>query len=315
VINLGSEPMVLLKKSETTEQPKAIKSLLEHLTRTVYCETDTLKLCVCAILAGGHILIEDVPGVGKTTLANSLAILLGLDFQRIQFTSDLLPTDITGISIYNPDTKKFEFIAGPVFTSVLLADEINRANPRAQSALLEAMEENSVSVDGKTMLLPQPFYLLATQNPTEQSGTFPLPESQLDRFLLRVSLGYPSASLERDLLTAGDRRKVAQDIGAVCTPETLSSMISSAAEVHCSASLIDYMQRLLKATREGPSNHQWSVTSSRSTVARGCKSGSLYGGSQNDTSRRYSMVGPSSNCSPPQNARWRHCSRGRQSYY
>ena len=175
-----------------------------------------------------------------------------MDFQRIQFTSDLLPTDITGISIYNPDTKKFEFIAGPVFTSVLLADEINRANPRAQSALLEAMEESSVSVDRKTMPLPQPFYVLATQNPTEQSGTFPLPESQLDRFLLRVSLGYPSATLERDLLAAGDRRKVAQNIGAVCTPETLSSMITGAADVHCSSSLIDYMQRLLKATREDP---------------------------------------------------------------
>ena len=205
--------------------------------------------CLLACGARGHLLIEDFPGVGKTTLAQTLATTLGLDFQRVQFTSDLLPADILGVSVYNTQTGLFTFHSGPIFSSVLLADEINRAPPKTQSALLEAMEERQVSIEGETRPLPDPFFVIATQNPTEQSGVFPLPESQLDRFLLRISLGFPDARAERELLTGGDRRARLAKMDAVIAPARLRELQFEAQRAHVSPALLDYVQALLAATR------------------------------------------------------------------
>ena len=212
-------------------------------------ETQIRQSLVC-LLAGGHLLIEDVPGVGKTTLAHALAISLGLQFNRLQFTSDLLPADVVGISIFDREKNGFVFHPGPVFTQVLLADEINRATPKAQSALLEAMEERQVTADGVTRDLPQPFFVIATQNPTHQVGTFPLPESQLDRFLMCLSLGYPDAAAERALLMGDDRRSMLKSLSLAMQPTELLAARHALKQIHAAPALIDYLQALAHASRQ-----------------------------------------------------------------
>jgi MoxR-like ATPase len=210
-----------------------------------------IRDCVACLLAGGHLLIEDVPGVGKTTLAHALAVSLGLRFSRTQFTADLMPSDLIGVSVYERSKESFAFHPGPVFTQVLLADEINRAGPKTQSALLEAMEEHQVTVEGETRALPRPFFVIATQNPTDQLGTYPLPESQLDRFLMCLTLGYPDRASERALLAGIDRREAIGALGAVMTPEELVAAQQEVLKVHASDALLDYLQALIAATRSG----------------------------------------------------------------
>ncbi|MYM74079.1 AAA domain-containing protein [Duganella sp. FT134W] len=209
-----------------------------------------IRQALACLLAGGHLLVEDVPGVGKTTLAHALAISLGLRFNRIQFTSDLLPADVNGISIFERERNGFVFHPGPVFTQVLLADEINRATPKTQSGLLEAMEERQVSADGVTRALPEPFFVIATQNPAHQVGTFPLPESQLDRFLMCLSLGYPDAAAERALLMGEDRRALLKTLPAAMTADELMQAQQALRQIHASAALIDYVQALAVASRQ-----------------------------------------------------------------
>jgi MoxR-like ATPase len=208
-----------------------------------------IRQSLTCLLAGGHLLIEDAPGVGKTTLAHAIATSLGLPFRRIQFTSDLLPSDVIGVTVYERNTAKFVFHPGPVFSEVLLADEINRANPKTQSALLEAMEEGQVSIDGIARSLPQPFFVIATQNPMHQIGTYPLPESQLDRFLMCISLGYPDHAAERELLAGQSRRDMLGAMGAVCQGADLLAAQSQVKRVFCSEALLDYLQALLAHTR------------------------------------------------------------------
>ena len=209
-----------------------------------------VRLSLCCLLSGGHLLLEDLPGMGKTTLAHTLANVLGLSYGRVQFTSDLLPSDILGVSVFSRDTSTFEFHPGPVFNQVLLADEINRATPRTQSALLEAMAEAQVSIDGETRALPAPFFVIATQNPVHQSGTYPLPESQLDRFLMRLTLGYPSPAAERALLLAGEN-SLGRTIAARISPEQFLVIREQAKRANVSDSLLAYLQRLIAFTREG----------------------------------------------------------------
>src|ERR1700722_9824654 len=209
-----------------------------------------VRLCLACLLARGHLLIEDVPGVGKTTLAHALAHVLGLEWQRVQFTSDLLPADIVGVSVFDRSSQQFHFRRGPVFTQLLLADEVNRASPRTQSALLEAMEERQVSADGTTYALPEPFFVVATQNPHEQLGTFALPESQLDRFLMRVTLGYPDAAHERALLRGGERRELLSGIAPALTPALVVRLQRQVRSIHIADALLDYTQTLIARTRE-----------------------------------------------------------------
>ncbi|MDR0716851.1 MAG: AAA family ATPase [Azoarcus sp.] len=209
-----------------------------------------LRLALSCLIARGHLLIEDVPGTGKTTLAHALARLLGLQFQRIQFTSDLLPADIVGVSVFERETSAFRFRPGPVFAQLILADEVNRATPKTQSALLEAMEERQITADGQTLPLPEPFFVIATQNPSYQIGTFPLPESQLDRFLLRIRLGYPGRNAERDLLKGRDRRELLTDMRPVISPAELLELQQTARQAIVADRLIDYVQALLVATRQ-----------------------------------------------------------------
>lgn len=227
-----------------------IASLMHQLTTVIVGKDDVLRDAVTCVLAGGHLLIEDVPGVGKTTLAHALARTLGLQFARVQFTADLMPSDLIGASVYDRARQDFVFHPGPLFTQVLLADEINRASPKTQSALLEAMEERQVSVDGATHALPRPFFVIATQNPFEQLGTHGLPESQLDRFLMRLSLGYPGRAAERALLRGEDRRQMLQRLPAALDAEGLLGLQQAAEAVAVSDPLLDYLQALLAATRE-----------------------------------------------------------------
>ena len=207
--------------------------------------------CIACLIAGGHLLIEDLPGVGKTTLAHALSISMGLKFSRLQFTADLMPSDLLGVSIYEREKGGFVFHPGPVFAQVLLADEINRAGPKTQSALLEAMEENQVSIDGASHALPQPFFVIATQNPSEQLGTYPLPESQLDRFLMCISLGYPDAVAERDLLMGQDSREALRALQPVMGAADLIAAQAAVRAVHAAPALLDYLQALIAATRSG----------------------------------------------------------------
>lgn len=226
---------------------KTLDTLFEQLNSIILGKPLATKLAVVCLLARGHLLIEDIPGVGKTTLSHALAALFGLPYKRVQFTSDLLPTDIIGMTIFDMETKKFHFKKGPLFTSILLADEINRATPKTQSALLQAMEEQQVSIEGKQIALNNPFFVIATQNPLEQSGTFPLPESQLDRFLMRLSLGYPSEKFEKQLLL-GQNKKT--NIDPVFSPGEVAEMISEVKLVHASDAVVDYLQTLLARTRD-----------------------------------------------------------------
>jgi MoxR-like ATPase len=211
-----------------------------------------IRLALACLLARGHLLIEDLPGVGKTTLAHALSMSLGLQFKRVQFTNDLLPADITGVSVFERETSRFVFHPGPVFSQVLLADEINRASPKAQSALLEAMEERQVSVDGEARRLPEPFFVIATQNPQDQIGTFALPESQLDRFLMCIELGYPDPKSERALLEGRDRRDMLSALPACMTPAELAGLQRSVSDVRVASPVLDYLQNLLTFTRRSP---------------------------------------------------------------
>lgn len=229
-----------------------LRNAVETLDSVILGKSRQLRLCVTCLLAGGHLLIEDVPGVGKTTLAHGIARVLGLSFQRVQFTSDLLPADVVGVSIYEAGKNAFRFHPGPVFAQLVLADEVNRATPKAQSALLEAMEERQVTVDGVSHPLPQPFFVVATQNPEEQVGTFPLPESQLDRFLMRIRLGYPEARVERELLRGEDRRALLERLPPAAGPETLLRLRAAVDQVHVSEALLDYVQALVAWSRERP---------------------------------------------------------------
>src|SRR6478672_10406458 len=219
-----------------------INKVVERVGGIILGKELQIRLAIACLLARGHLLIEDIPGVGKTTLAHALAASVGLSFQRVQFTSDLLPADILGVSIYNRDSGTFQFHPGPIFTQVVLADEVNRATPKAQSALLEAMEEHQVTIDGETRRLPQPFFVIATQNPSYQVGTFPLPESQLDRFLMRIQLGYPDADAERALMQGQDRRDLLKKLGACLRGEDLTELQQEAQQVHVAPALLDYVQ-------------------------------------------------------------------------
>ena len=232
-----------------------LSRLTDQISTIIVGKQPQVVDCIACLLAGGHLLIEDVPGVGKTTLAHALAVSLGLQFSRVQFTADLMPSDLTGVSVFERSSESFVFHPGPVFTQVLLADEINRAGPRTQSALLEAMEEHQVTIDNHTRALPQPFFVIATQNPSDQLGTYPLPESQLDRFLMCITLGYPDRASERALLAGEDRRHLVARLGAVMTPDELAHAQAAVGRVHASDALLDYLQALIAASRSG----QWFV--------------------------------------------------------
>ena len=228
-----------------------LKSLLNQLNTVIVGKSAQVQDCVACLLAGGHLLIEDVPGVGKTTLAHALARSFGLAFSRVQFTSDLMPSDLTGVSVYERGSEQFVFHPGPVFAQVLLADEINRASPKTQSALLEAMEEKQVSVEGETRALPHPFFVIATQNPYDQLGTFALPESQLDRFLMRISLGYPDRAAERALLAGADRRDMVAGMLPMLSPGELEELQQLVQTIHAAEPLLNYLQDVIAATRSG----------------------------------------------------------------
>ncbi|WP_018716984.1 AAA family ATPase [Arhodomonas aquaeolei] len=230
---------------------RRVGRVLERAGDIILGKDHSIRLSLACLLAGGHLLIEDLPGVGKTTLAHVLARLLGLEMQRVQFTSDLLPADILGASIYDREVRGFHFHPGPVFTQLLLADEINRATPKTQSALLEAMEEHQVTVDGTTHALPAPFFVIATQNPADQTGTYPLPESQLDRFLMSLALGYPDRAAERELLLGADRRQLIDAEPPVLGDDDLDDLRAAVHRVHVAGALVDYVQALLRATRNG----------------------------------------------------------------
>lgn len=229
-----------------------LRAAQEQVNALVLGKPQEVRLAFVALLAGGHLLIEDLPGLGKTTLAHALAATLGLKFQRVQFTSDLLPADVVGVSVYDNASRGFTFHPGPVFSNVLLADEINRAPPRTQSALLEAMAEHQVTVDGSTRVLPQPFFVIATQNPVDLSGTYPLPDSQLDRFLLRLSMGYPDANAERALLTGEDRRALIQQARPLLSESEISGLQQAVLAIHASEALVAYVQALLARSRQHP---------------------------------------------------------------
>jgi len=232
-----------------------LTALVNQLNTVIVGKSDQTKDCVACLLAGGHLLIEDVPGVGKTTLAHALARTFGLQFSRVQFTADLMPSDLSGVSVYERGQEKFVFHPGPLFAQVLLADEINRASPKTQSALLEAMEEKQVSIEGETRALPTPFFVIATQNPHDQLGTYALPESQLDRFLMRISLGYPDRAAERQLLSGHDRRSLVDALPSLLSADELQTLQQQVLAVHASDALLDYLQDLVAATRSG----QWFV--------------------------------------------------------
>ncbi len=233
----------------------AINQLLDSANQVILGKPRQVRLALCCLLARGHLLIEDIPGVGKTTLAHTLAKLLGLNYQRIQFTSDILPADIIGASVFDTKNHEFKFHPGPVFNQMILADEINRATPKAQSALLEAMEEHQVTVEGKTYPLPQPFFVIATQNPSHQIGTFPLPESQLDRFLMRIELGYPDHQAERQLLTGQSRHSLCESLPVQLPPEKLQQIQQAVTQIHVSSALLDYCQGIINFTRESSEYH------------------------------------------------------------
>ena len=234
----------------TDQLHQSLQEAQDQVNALVLGKAAEVRLAFVALLSGGHLLIEDLPGLGKTTLAHALASSLGLGFQRVQFTSDLLPADVLGVSVYEAGSRQFQFHPGPVFTHVLLADEINRAPPRTQSALLEAMAEQQVTLDGQTHALPDPFFVIATQNPVDLSGTFPLPDSQLDRFLLRLAMGYPSAQAERELLRGSDRRELIARAQPKLDDTQVRALREAVTQVHASDALVDYVQALLTRSRQ-----------------------------------------------------------------
>ena len=241
--------------SEPATVPIALDriSLLQaNVEKVIRGKSEVVQLAIAGVLAHGHILLEDVPGVGKTTLAHALAKSLSLEFQRVQFTSDLLPSDIVGVTVFKQDSQEFEFMSGPVFTNVMLADEINRATPKTQSALLEAMNEGSVTIDKTRFPLPDPFLVIATQNPVEYVGTYPLPESQLDRFLMKLTLGYPDSSDEKDLLRAGGGQAALHHLQPVISLDDLRELQGQVPSVHVKETLVDYMLQIIHATRDHP---------------------------------------------------------------
>ena len=227
-----------------------LQQAVQQASQVILGKEHQIRLALACLLARGHLLIEDLPGMGKTTLAHLLAQILGLQFHRIQFTSDLLPADLLGVSVYDRERNGFVFHPGPIFSQVILADEINRATPKAQSALLEAMEEHQVTAEGETRKLPEPFFVIATQNPSHQIGTFPLPESQLDRFLLRIELGYPDRQAERALLTGRDRRDMLAQLTPLLDTPSLAALQTEVSGIHMSEALLDYVQALIAATRQ-----------------------------------------------------------------
>jgi MoxR-like ATPase len=241
--------MALATHAQSPDRRAPLIAVLRTVGGVVLGKEHEIRLALACMLARGHLLIEDLPGVGKTTLAHTLARALGLNFTRIQFTADLLPADILGVSVFETKSSTFVFHPGPIFSQLVLADEINRATPKTQSALLEAMEERQVSTEGTTRKLPEPFFVVATQNPHHLVGTFPLPESQLDRFLMRVTLGYPDRHAERALLKGRERREILETLAAVMTPEQLMSVQRDVARVHAADALLDYLQNLVDATR------------------------------------------------------------------
>ncbi len=229
-----------------------ITALQANVERVIRGKSEVVQFCIAALLAKGHILLEDVPGVGKTTLAHALARSVSLSFQRIQFTSDLLPADIVGVTIYNQDQQEFEFVSGPIFTNVLLADEINRATPKSQSALLEAMSEGTITIEKRRMALPDPFLVIATQNPIEHVGTYPLPESQLDRFLMKLTIGYPSATDEKQLLRTGGGQDALDHLEPVLDAEEVRDLQDAVTNVHVSEALVEYLMLIVQTTRTHP---------------------------------------------------------------
>jgi MoxR-like ATPase len=241
--------MALATQAESPDRRAPLGAVLQTVGGVLLGKEHEIRLALACLLARGHLLIEDLPGVGKTTLAHTLARALGLHFTRIQFTADLLPADILGVSVFETKSATFVFHPGPIFTQLVLADEINRATPKTQSALLEAMEERQVSTEGTTRKLPEPFFVIATQNPHHLVGTFPLPESQLDRFLMRVTLGYPDRAAERALLKGRERRELLETLAAVMTPEQLIGVQHQVSRVHAADALLDYLQNLVEATR------------------------------------------------------------------
>jgi MoxR-like ATPase len=238
--------------NDVTPQPALLAHTIQQLNSVILGKEHRIRLALACLLARGHLLIEDIPGVGKTTLAHALARSLGLSYNRIQFTSDLLPADVIGVSIFERESGSFRFHKGPIFAQLVLADEVNRATPKAQSALLEAMEEQQVTVDGETYPLPTPFFVIATQNPAYQIGTFPLPESQLDRFLMRIDIGYPDAQLERELLRGQDRRDLLATLPPTLLPAQLLALQAQVPRVHASPALLDYVQAVVRFTRQTP---------------------------------------------------------------
>ncbi len=243
------------EKYDTATNQHQVAQLLATLNQVVLDKPQVVKLALSCVLAGGHLLLQDLPGMGKTTLAQGLAQLLGLSFNRVQFTNDMLPADILGMSIYNQATLGFEFRKGPIFTQLLLADEINRSSPKTQSALLEAMEERQVTQDGQSYRLPKPFFVIATQNPLQQAGVYPLPESQLDRFLMCLSLGYPSPAAERALLQGQNRRELLASLDAVLDTDAVSIAQQGVQQVYVAEVVLDYLQRLVAKTRISQEYH------------------------------------------------------------
>jgi MoxR-like ATPase len=255
-----------------------VEDVVARASRVILGKERQIRLALACILARGHLLIEDVPGVGKTTLSQALARLLGLDYQRIQFTSDLLPADIIGVSIFDRESSTFRFHPGPVFAQIILADEINRASPKAQSALLEAMEEHQVTAEGETRALPEPFFVIATQNPQNQVGTFPLPESQLDRFLMRLRLGYPDAKAERELLRGEERRDLLPNLEPALDAPRLIALQKAVPQVGVSDALLDYVQALVSHTRQSPKYAQGLSPRAGLAVLRGAQAWAMMQG-------------------------------------
>ncbi len=254
-MSVEKEPPKAAAQVNRTDLHTVFQEIVDQVGQVIFGKQEQIQLALCALFAQGHLLIEDIPGIGKTTLAKVLADILGLDFRRVQCTSDMLPGDILGVSIFEQKTGKFNFHQGPIFTQVLLSDEINRTTPKTQSALLEAMEELQVTIEGKTRPLESPFFVIATLNPMEQAGTFPLPESQLDRFLFRITLGYPDRSSEIKLLRSGGTQKNREKIRPLLSPEKVIQYQQMVAETHISDTLVEYVQDLLDYTRTSPDFH------------------------------------------------------------